>query len=173
MAGFTDKQKVFIAEYLVDFNATRAAIAAGYSVKTARSIGQENLTKPDIAEAIQDELTRRCMGKDEVLIRLAQHARGDIDDYLDDDGYFDLRKARAAKKTNLIKKFKTKTTTRLIGEMEVTTKEIEFELYDAQAALQLVGRHHKLFVDKLEMGGEDGGPIPVALVQPGYLDKLK
>ena len=49
----TPKQQRFIEEYLIDLNATQAAIRAGYSEKTAKSIGQENLTKPDVAEAIE------------------------------------------------------------------------------------------------------------------------
>ena len=50
--GLTRKQKKFCHEYLVDLNATEAAIRAGYSKKTARVIGCENLTKPHIAEYI-------------------------------------------------------------------------------------------------------------------------
>lgn len=50
--GLTAKQQRFVEEYVVDFNATRAAIDAGYSENTARAIGAENLTKPDIAQAI-------------------------------------------------------------------------------------------------------------------------
>jgi phage terminase small subunit len=50
----TEKQKRFVAEYLVDLNATKAAIRAGYSEKTARSVGSENLTKPDIAALISE-----------------------------------------------------------------------------------------------------------------------
>jgi len=49
----TPKQSRFIEEYLVDLNATQAAIRAGYSEKTAKSIGQENLTKPYIEAAIE------------------------------------------------------------------------------------------------------------------------
>jgi phage terminase small subunit len=49
----TDKQRLFVSEYLKDFNATRAAKAAGYSDKTAGSIGAENLTKPEIKEYIK------------------------------------------------------------------------------------------------------------------------
>lgn len=59
--GLTDKQRRFCEEYVVDWNATRAAIAAGYSEKTAYSIGQENLKKPEIAEyleEIQKDLTK-------------------------------------------------------------------------------------------------------------------
>lgn len=50
----TAKQRAFVREYVIDKNATRAAIAAGYSKATARAIGCENLTKPDIAEAVAE-----------------------------------------------------------------------------------------------------------------------
>lgn len=49
-----DKQKKFCNEYLIDLNATQAAIRAGYSEKTARSIANENLTKPNIQKYIQE-----------------------------------------------------------------------------------------------------------------------
>lgn len=58
----TPKQEKFVQEYLVDLNATQAAIRAGYSERTAKSIGQENLTKPDVAaaiEAAQADLSKR------------------------------------------------------------------------------------------------------------------
>ena len=48
----TPKQEAFVAEYLIDLNATQAAIRAGYSEATAYSIGNENLSKPEIATAI-------------------------------------------------------------------------------------------------------------------------
>lgn len=51
--SLTPKQEKFVQEYLVDLNATRAAIRAGYSEKTAYSIGNENLSKPEIAAAIE------------------------------------------------------------------------------------------------------------------------
>lgn len=54
----TKKQKRFADEYLIDCNATQAAIRAGYSAKTARSIGQENLTKPDIKTYIDEQLAK-------------------------------------------------------------------------------------------------------------------
>jgi phage terminase small subunit len=55
----TDKQTLFVAEFLVDFNATQAAIRAGYSAKTARSIASENLSKPDISRAIAEAVEAR------------------------------------------------------------------------------------------------------------------
>ena len=54
MANLTPKQQRFVEEYLIDLNATQAAIRSGYSEKTAKEIGSENLTKPNIAKAIEE-----------------------------------------------------------------------------------------------------------------------
>ena len=59
MSKLNDRQKQFCMEYLIDLNATQAAIRAGYSVKTARKIGSENLTKPDIALYIEQAMAER------------------------------------------------------------------------------------------------------------------
>jgi phage terminase small subunit len=53
------KQELFVVEYLKDFNATKAAIRAGYSTKSAHAIGQENLKKPVIKKAIDEEMKQR------------------------------------------------------------------------------------------------------------------
>lgn len=58
--ALTAKQQRFVQEYLIDLNATQAAIRAGYSERTARKIGQENLTKPDIQAAIQEAQNQRA-----------------------------------------------------------------------------------------------------------------
>lgn len=58
MAGLTDKQQRLVDEYLIDLNATQAAIRAGYSEKTAKEIGSENLTKPNIAKAIEEAIQK-------------------------------------------------------------------------------------------------------------------
>ena len=59
MNKLTAKQKCFVAEYLIDLNAKQAAIRAGYSEKTARFIGAENLTKPNIAAAVAAAQAKR------------------------------------------------------------------------------------------------------------------
>ena len=61
----TGKQEMFCKEYIIDLNATQAAIRAGYSEATARSIGQENLTKPDITQRIA-ELQKERIEKVEI-----------------------------------------------------------------------------------------------------------
>ena len=73
MAGksLTPRQAAFIREYLIDLNATQAAIRAGYSEKTAGRTAHENLKKPEIAQAIQEAQTERAerleLTQDDVL----------------------------------------------------------------------------------------------------------
>lgn len=80
MGKMTAKQKKFCDEYLIDLNATQAAIRAGYSKKTARKIGQENLTKPDIKQYINDRMAEKeselIADQDEVLKYLTSVMRG-------------------------------------------------------------------------------------------------
>ena len=59
MAKLTDKQELFAREYLKDLNATQAAIRAGYSEKTAKEVGYENLTKPHVLELVAELKARR------------------------------------------------------------------------------------------------------------------
>lgn len=142
----TDKQSAFVSHYLASWNATQAAISAGYSAKTARSIGAENLTKPDIQAAIQARLSELKMGADEVLTRLTEQARGSLAAFLRRDGDgeltgFDLSED---KPLHLLKK--ASVTRRTFKDTEETT--VSIEVYDAQAALTLLGKHHKLFSEQ-------------------------
>ena len=86
----TPKQQRFVDEYLRDLNATQAAIRAGYSEKTAREIGAENLSKPVIREAVDAALQSRSektqIDAEWVLRRLAAEAEADIADLYGDDG---------------------------------------------------------------------------------------
>lgn len=89
-ARLTDKQKRFITEYLVDLNATQAAIRAGYSAKTAQAIGTENLSKPLIQAALQEAMQKRSrrteITQDRVLLELARIGFCDPRKLFDDDG---------------------------------------------------------------------------------------
>lgn len=60
MEELNDKQRRFVQEYLVDYNATQAAIRAGYSPKTANVIACENLTKPNIQRAVEERSEQLC-----------------------------------------------------------------------------------------------------------------
>ena len=80
--GLMPMQALFVQEYLVDLNATAAAKRAGYSPKTAYSIGQENLKKPEIQSAIQQakkaRRERTYITQDRILLELAAAAFADM-----------------------------------------------------------------------------------------------
>jgi len=161
-AALTDKQRAFVAHYLVCWNAAEAARRAGYSEKTARSIGAENLTKPDIQAAIKEHLTDLHMSADEVLARITARGRASIADVLalpdaaegaspaqrdllaDDAWRLDLVKAQRTGAIHQIKKLKA-------GKYGP-----EIELYDRLPALELIGKHRKLFGAK----SNDEPPTP-------------
>jgi phage terminase small subunit len=169
------KQKAFINEYLSDFNATRAAERAGYKgdANTLAVTGHDLLRNPKISEVISKRLSEAAMTADEVLNRLADQARSSMSDFVrfndNGDPVFDLQAASVMGKLHLAKKLKTKTRSwseptfnMHSGESEsreVTETSIEFELYDAQAALVQIGKHHKLFTDKVEV--EHSGSVEI------------
>lgn len=111
----TERQKAFCEYYIESLNATEAAIKAGYSKKTARAIGAENLTKPYIQEYIHEVVEKLRSGRiadaDEVLSYLTQVMRGELKD----------QDNKAA------------------------------SLYDRTRAAELLGKRHRLFIDKQEV----------------------
>ena len=88
--ALTDKQEMFCREYLIDLNATQAAIRAGYSENTARKIGSENLTKPDVQNRIAELKLQRNeqvnIDAAYVLRRLVEIDQMDVLDILKEDG---------------------------------------------------------------------------------------
>jgi phage terminase small subunit len=137
----TNKQRIFIDEYLRSFNATRAAIRAGYSEHTAYSSGQRLLKDVELKSLIDARIAESHMGADEALKLLADMARGDIGDLVDNNSLLDLRMAREKGMTKLLRKIKQKTITHIgklenEGDTEIT--EIEFEMYSAKDAIDTI-----------------------------------
>ncbi len=151
--ALTAKRQAFVDEYLKCWNASEAARIAGYAVP--RQEGHRLLTNADIQEEIRARVSERAMSADEVLIRLAAMARGDMSDFVSfvpgiKLPFLDLARAHEAGKFGLVKKLK-------YGK----DGEVEFELYDAQAALVQLGKVHKLFTDKQEVSVD--GPVQLNL----------
>ena len=129
MAELTRKQQKFIDAYFANgLNATRAAIKAGYSEHSARSIASENLAKPDIKAEIERRLAEQAMGEKEVLARLAQHARGDMREFIGLT-FSDLKWHPDGA---LIRELDRSITRHPDGSLEESFK---IKLYDSQAAL--------------------------------------
>ncbi len=147
--ALSKKQRAFVEHYLQCWNASEAARRAGYSERTAGSIGHENLKKPEIEAAIQARLAELQMSTDEVLLRLAEQARGEIANYIEvRDGRpgVDFEAMQRDHKLHLIKKLKYD---------KDGNPEIEF--YDAQTALVQIGRAHGLFKDQTDVRVTDIG----------------
>ena len=89
-SGLSAKQQRFVDEYMVDLNATQAAIRAGYSKRTARAIGCENLTKPNIRMEIQARLRqsedKARLDRERAIEGLKGIVRADIRQLFDQDG---------------------------------------------------------------------------------------
>lgn len=156
--GLSDRQKRFIDAYLTCWNASEAARQAGYSKKTARFIGSENLTKPNIRAAIDARLVEKRMSADEVLARLSAQASGTLTPFLNvqgEDAYVDLTTDEAKANLHLIKEIETER--RRYGKEDNPVEEfkVKLKIHDPQAALVQLGRYHKLFTDKVEV--DDSG----------------
>jgi phage terminase small subunit len=170
----TDKQRMFIEEYLIDLNATQAAIRAGYSEDTARQIASENLSKPYIQEAIQEakqeRIERTKITQDKVLQELAKIGFANIKDYLSVEDFeieagFELDENGQPDKSKPIKKLvrgvKIFETEQLdddkasaISEIRQTKTGISLKLHDKIKALEDIGRHLGMFNDKLNINAD-------------------
>lgn len=148
----TNRQRVFIEEYLKCWNASEAARRAGYKGR-ADVIGPRLLLNVGISAAIEKRIEELSMSANEVLLRLGEHARSDIGEFLDGN-VIDLEAAKEKRITHLIKKVKVRTVTTVTKNGgETTVEEQEIELHDAQAALIALGKKHKMFTDNIGLAG--------------------
>ena len=126
----TAKQKRFCEEYLVDCNATQAAIRTGYSKKTARAVGQRLLTNVDIRKYIEQQFqklkTEKIADAQEVLEYLTSVMRGE-------------QKEQVALLTGE-------------GVQDLVQKDVSAK--DRLKAAELIGKRYALFTEKVELQGE-------------------
>lgn len=145
----TKKQKRFVEEYLIDLNATQAAIRAGYSPDTAYSIGNENMKKPEIKACIDKAMAERSrrtgVNADRVLMELAKVAFVNASDVIDADTAT-VKADALPEDTAAIQSVKVKT----FGEDGL---EREIKMADKLKALELLGKHLGMFKDKVELSG--------------------
>ncbi|MBP1999745.1 phage terminase small subunit [Paenibacillus shirakamiensis] len=175
----TAKQKTFVQEYLIDLNATQAAIRAGYSMKTARKIGQENLTKPDIQQAVQLAMNERSqrteITADMVLKEYAKLGFSNITDYLKveekefkTESGTQLYKTVEIYETDYIDRSKMDA----VAEIKQTKEGISIKLHDKKGALDSIARHLGMFVDKVQHSGNVDLYNPYKDLTPEELKKL-
>jgi phage terminase small subunit len=151
----TPKQARFVQEYLIDLNAAQAAIRAGYSAKTARVIGHEILTKPDIAAAIEKAMAERAertrLTADWVVEELRKLAGANMLDYMKStpqgDPYLDFS-ALTRDQGAALHEVTVEDYVEGRGEDARAVKRVKFRLHDKQVALVSLGRHLGIFDQK-------------------------
>ena len=152
------REKTFCAEYAKDLNGTRAAIAAGYAKKSARSAASRLLTKRNIQEKIA-ELTKKHADKldlsgEKVLAELDKIAFSNMLDYMrvDGDGAFVLDFSKLTREQAAAIQEYTVDATGGTGDGErKLVMRTRFKLAAKTPALELLGKHFKLFADRLEV----------------------
>lgn len=146
------KQQKFVAEYLVDLNATQAAMRAGYSKKTAHSQGPRLLDnveiKAAIAKAQEKRGARTEITADRVLQELARIGFSDIRNIFDDNG--NLRSPKNWSDATAAAVSSVEVVTRSLGEGDVEYVH-KIKVWDKNSALEKIGKHLGMFVDKQEL----------------------
>lgn len=147
----TDKQQRFVEEYLIDLNATQAAIRAGYAEKTANREGSRLLSNVDIQEAIQEAQNKRAervnVTQDDVLRGLLEIIAMSI-------GKQKITETELSKVDGSI--------------VPMDVEKVCFEPHAANKALELLGKHLGMFKDKVDVTNSDGSlrPTIIELVAP-------
>jgi phage terminase small subunit len=153
VAKLTAKQQRFVEEYLIDLNATQAAIRAGYSVKNAGKIGPELLGKTGIKSEIDKAIAKRSrrtgINQDRVLRELAKIAFVNPTDVINMDEAT-IRGDANREDTATIASVKVKTIPTESGDIV----EREVKTYDKVKALELLGKHLGMFTDNLKVNAE-------------------
>lgn len=146
MANLTPKQQRFVEEYLIDLNATQAAIRAGYSEKTAKEIGSENLTKPNIAKAIEEAQNKRAERTEITQDYVLSNIQKVIERCMQQEA------VQARDGSPLL----------VQGPEGDLACLFEFKETGALRGLELLGKHLGMFTEKVQHSGPDGGPVQVA-----------
>lgn len=175
MAKLTPKQKAFVQEYLVDLNATQAAIRAGYSQKTAEQMGYKLVQKSSVQEAIQEAMRNREIRteitQDKVLKELAKIAFSSGADF----AQVKTEKRKKQIWNDSTQEYEEKEVEEQFVELFDTEKlpadkkaaisgikegkyGIEVSSCDKVRALELIGKHLGMFKDKVELSGQVNNP---------------
>jgi len=167
----TLKQELFVKEYLIDFNGTRAAIAVGYSKKSAREAASEMLTKPNISKALSVEVSKLKAMKDveteKIITELKKLAFADIKDLLsfDKDGVT-FKNSNEVDGT-LIQSVSSTTTEYTNSKTGDVTKKttLSLRLWDKPKALEMLARYKAMFSDTNPKGVVNVNEVKTVIIQ--------
>lgn len=161
----TDKQQRFVDEYLIDLNATQAAIRTGYSANSAHVTGSRLLSDAKIQAAVAEGRAKLAgkleITQERILSEMAKIGFSDIRKLFNDTGSLKRVEELDDDAAGCISSIEV-VTKRVPGsdenEVEHTAK---IKLWDKGSALLNMGKHLGMFSDKQEITGKDGGPIEI------------
>lgn len=143
----TRKQAKFVDEYLICFNATKAARKAGYTDnELLHTNASKILQSTTVKEEIEERMKQAKLSAESVLKLLGDHATGNLEDFLTTDGEVDLDKAKQSGVLHLLREIEV---TEFVNKDGSTIKR-RIKLHDPQRALELMGKYYALFTDKTE-----------------------
>jgi len=161
-----ERQKQFVREYIIDFNATQAAIRAGYSPNGAAVHAHRMLRDPNISKALKKEMDARSrrteITADRVIEELAKIGFSNIEDYMEKSAnglmYCNFTKMKREQAAAISEMTIDEIERGGDGEEPSVTR-VKLKLHDKRSALVDLGRHLGLFVNRVSHEGADGGPV--------------
>lgn len=165
MAKLTDKQQRFVDEYLIDLNATQAAIRAGYSAKTADQQGSRMLANVKIKQAVAEKQAQRSkrtgVNQDRVVLELAKVAFAKMTDIVDSNGR--IKEDASPDDLACIESIKYKESDNEYG----GSVEREVKIASKLKALELLGKHLGMWSDKFNVTVEKSEKLDDIISQLG------
>jgi phage terminase small subunit len=147
--ALTPKQQKFVEEYLIDLNATQAAIRAGYSVRSANEIGNENMSKPsiqaEISKAMAERSRRTGVNQDRIVQELARLAFVSVPGFVSGEGK--IKDSATVDDLACVESIKYKASSGENGMMV----EREVKVGSKVKALELLGKHVGMWNDKIDI----------------------
>ncbi len=155
----TRRQKEFVEAYMIDLNGTEAVIRAGYNAKDRAGAGaiaykllQTIEIKDEINARLLERHRRNALTVEKIEMMLRALAEVELLDLYDEQGHVKPLQDMPPDARAAIKSIKRKTREHAID--GVFSDEVELELWDRKSALELLGKHFKMFTDKLDLGGQ-------------------
>lgn len=165
MAKLTDKQQRFVDEYLIDLNATQAAIRAGYSAKTADQQGSRMLANVKVKQAVAEKQAQRSkrtgVNQDRVVLELAKVAFAKMTDIVDNNGK--IKEDASPDDLACIESIKYKESDNEYG----GSVEREVKIASKLKALELLGKHLGMWSDKFNVTVEKSEKLDDIISQLG------
>lgn len=153
--GWTDKERLFVDEYMIDLNQTQAAIRAGYSPKSAKTIASQLMKREHIAEEVEKRKARksaRCgISEERVLRELGMIGFQNANDIIDPATGW-IRDGINPEEMACVSSVKKKVMTG-----KNSGEEMEIKFWDKNKALENLGKHYGLFNDKIQLLGDEKG----------------